>query len=126
MGPTEMKFSKVLPTGHSVIIGLGEQTPDVAETVFDSVKHILHQEKFANTDWSFVSSDVMKAFVKELLEKGLVEALHDHGGFKDECPLGDQCPIHTTALENSTRRARVWDMVKGKYAAMRKRMSGGS
>jgi len=41
----------------------------------------------------------------------------------DACELGDQCPLHTNALQNISRRSKVWSMVKDKYAAMRAKMS---
>jgi hypothetical protein len=126
MGPTEMKFSRTVPTGHSVVIGVGEDAPDVADKVFEAVADILTTDQFRNVDWSVISSDIMDAFEEELLENSLVEALKEHGGFEDQCPLGDKCPIHTTAIQYKTRRGKVWSMIKGKYEALRRKMSGGS
>jgi hypothetical protein len=123
MGPSEMKFSRTIPSGHTVVIGLGEDVPDVAEKVFKAVSDILTADQFRDVDWSFISSDMMQAFEKELLENRLVTALEGHGGFEDQCPLGDQCPIHTNALQYKTRREKVWSMIKGKYEALRQKMS---
>ncbi len=35
-----------------------------------------------------MTSELMDVFEKELLETALVDAMHDHGGFSDQCPLG--------------------------------------
>ena len=125
MGPTEMRFSRTTPTGHSIVVGLGEDSEEIAKKVFDSVSGILAMEKFVSLDWTFISSDMMNDFEDELLKTALVDALHDHGGFEDACELGDRCPIHTNAYQNATRRSKIWGMVKDKYAAMRARMSAG-
>lgn len=124
MGPTEMRFSKSTPGGHSIVVGLGEDSPDVAESVFKAVSGILGSERFRDTEWIYITSELMEAFEEELLQSTLVDALHDYGGFEDQCSLGDQCPIHTNAVLYQTRREKVWGLVKGKYAAMRERMRG--
>lgn len=126
MGPTEMKFSKTIPTGHSVVVGLDENAPDVADKVFDAVNVILSSDQFESVDWSFISSDVMNAFEKELVENRLVKALEQHGGFEDQCPLGEKCPIHTNAFQYASRREKIWAMIRGKYEVLKKKMSGGS
>ncbi|MHA1770697.1 MAG: hypothetical protein ACTSYL_02895 [Candidatus Thorarchaeota archaeon] len=38
MGSTTMRFSKIMPSGHSVVIGLSEDRPDVAESVYAAVQ----------------------------------------------------------------------------------------
>lgn len=126
MGATEMEFSKTVPTGHSVVIGLGDNAPNVADRIFDALATILPSDQFRDMDLSFISSDLMNAFENELLENKLVEALKEHGGFENQCPLSDQCPIHTDAVQYGTRRENVWSMIKGKYDALRNKMSGGS
>ena len=83
MGSTEMRFSKTTPTGHSVVIGLGEDSPDIAEDIYREVSKILAGDRFANVDWTYMTSELMDAFEKELLETALVDAMHDHGGFTD-------------------------------------------
>jgi hypothetical protein len=123
MGPTEMRFSKTTPSGHSIVVGLAEDSLEIANKVFEQVESILAKEKFVNLDWSFITSEIMNDFQDELLKSALVDALHDHGGFEDTCPLGDRCPIHTNAFRNKTRRGKIWSMVKDKYAAMRAKMS---
>jgi len=122
MGPTQMRFSKTIPSGHSIVVGLGEDKPEIAQRIFDAVSGILAKEKFHTVDWSYVTSDIMNAFEDELLRSTLVNTLHEYGGFEDQCSLGDQCPIHTNAILYKTRRERVWNLIKGKYAAMRELM----
>jgi hypothetical protein len=124
MGPTQMRFSKSIPSGHSIVVGLGEDKPEVAERIFGAVSEILAAEKLLNIDWSYVTSDIMNAFEAELLNSTLVDALHDYGGFEDQCSLGNQRPIHTNALLYQTRREKVWGLIKSKYTAMRERMRG--
>ncbi|TFG33709.1 hypothetical protein EU527_07030 [Candidatus Thorarchaeota archaeon] len=124
MGPTEMRFSRTTPSGHTIVAGLHEDNKEVAVKVFDEVSKILGSERFVNIDWSFISSDIMEEFETQLLKSALVDALHDHGGFEDQCPLGDNCPIHTNALQYKTKRVKVWEMIKGKYASMKAKMSG--
>lgn len=121
MGSTEMRFRKALPTGHSIVVGLSEDSPEVAEAVFSSVDEVLKNDRFQSADWNHVTSVIMDDFKQALLESALPKALHDYGGFKDECALGDQCPLHTTAVESRTQK--VWSAIKGKYAAMRERMA---
>jgi len=123
MGPTEMRFSRTTPQGHSIVIGLGRDSALIANKIFDSVAGVLAMEKFVSRDWSFISSEVMNDFEDELLKTALVDALHDYGGFEDTCELGDRCPIHTNAFQNTTRRGKIWSLVKDKYAAMRAKMS---
>ena len=124
MGPTQMRFSKTTPSGHSIVVGLGEDMPEVAESIFEGVSGILAAEQFLTVDWSYVTSDLMNAFEDKLLKSTLVDILHDYGGFEDQCSLGNQCPIHTNALLYQTRREKVWGLIKGKYASMRERMQG--
>ncbi len=124
MGPTQMRFSKTTPTGHSVVVGLGEDNPEVAEKVFKAVSAVLEQDRFKEIEWIHITSDVMNDFEEELLQNALVKALEEHGGFSDECPLGDRCPIHTNAFVS--RRQKVWSMVKSKYSALKAKMTGKS
>lgn len=122
MGPTQMRFSKTTPAGHSIVVGLGEDSPDIAERIFSAVSGILGSDRFRDVDWTYITSDLMDDFEEELLQSRLVEALHDSGGFKDQCSLGDQCPIHTNALLYRTRREKIWSLIKGKYETLRERM----
>lgn len=125
MGPTEMRFSRTTPTRHTIVVGLGEDSADLANKIFDAVAGVLAMDKFATLDWTMISSDMMNDFKEELLKTALVDALHEHGGFEDKCELGDQCPLHTNASQNTTRRGKIWSLVKDKYASMRAKMSAG-
>jgi hypothetical protein len=124
MGPTQMRFSKSTPAGHSIVAGLGEDSTEIVDRVFTAVSGILGSDRFRDVDWTYITSDLMDDFEKELLQSRLVEALHDYGGFEDQCSLGDLCPIHTNAILYQTRKEKVWGLIKGKYAAMRERMRG--
>ncbi len=120
MGATQMRFAKTTPDGHSIVVGLSEDNQDAANDVFIGVEAILKQDKFSNIDWSIITSNLMKDFETELLESALIEAMHGHGGFHDECSLGDMCPMHTTAIQSRT--SRIWGSIKQKYADMKARM----
>ncbi len=124
MGNTEMRFAKSTPDGHSIVVGLSEDRPEVADELFNAVSKTLASERFTGVDWTYITSEVMADFEDELLNHNLNDALHDYGGFKDECPLGDMCPIHTTAVKS--RKQRIWGAIKEKYAAMKRKMSGGA
>ena len=67
MGPTEMRFLRTTPTGHSIVVGLGEDSEEIANKVFESVAGVLAMEKFVSIDWTFISSDMMNDFEDELL-----------------------------------------------------------
>ncbi|MBD3158938.1 MAG: hypothetical protein GF309_09140 [Candidatus Lokiarchaeota archaeon] len=122
MGPTDMRFTKTTPEGHSIVVGLSKDREDVAQRVFEVVQEALHEEQFASVDWTAVSGDVMNRFEKELVESRLPEAMHEYGGFSDQCPLGDQCPMHTNA--GMSRTQRIWGAIKNKYRSLKKKMAG--
>jgi hypothetical protein len=123
MGDTEMRFAKSTPGGHSIVVGLSEDKPEIADELFNAVSKTLASDRFKDVDWDFITSEVMTDFEDELLNQNMNDALHEYGGFKDECPLGDMCPIHTTAVKSRTQQ--IWGAIKDKYAAMKKKMSGG-
>ena len=120
MGPTQMRFNKTTPDGHSIVVGLGEDRPDIASKVFDEISEILLTDEFKGFDWSHINSDIMRSFEDQLLNRALVDALGEVGGFADECSLGDQCPIHTNAFVH--QKTSIWGAVKSRYAAMKQRM----
>ena len=122
MGETEMKFSKTTPDGHSVVIGLSKDAQDVANEVFEAVSRTLSLDKFKDADWDYITSDLMEEFEQELVNDALPGAMLEYGGFEDRCTLGDMCPIHTNATQS--RASRIWEAIRGKYAAMKQRMSG--
>ncbi|MGY5876589.1 MAG: hypothetical protein RTU30_12645 [Candidatus Thorarchaeota archaeon] len=122
MGPTQMKFSRTMPTGHSVVVGVDEDDDELVNDVFKNVNRILSADKYRDVDWTVISADMMKEFEKDLLGSALVDALHNHGGFSDECTLGDQCPMHTNAFV-AQKQGGIWGAIKARYAGMRKRMA---
>ncbi|TFG13239.1 hypothetical protein EU537_07080 [Candidatus Thorarchaeota archaeon] len=124
MGPTQMRFSKTTPGGQSVVIGLSENRPEVAETVFRAVNDVLAKPRFNDIEWTHVTGEIMNDFENELVNDTLPDALHSYGGFSDDCPLGDQCPIHTTAYQST--RSKIWGAIKDKYAALKRKMMGKS
>ncbi|MFO7837029.1 MAG: hypothetical protein R6V83_10250 [Candidatus Thorarchaeota archaeon] len=122
MGPTDMRFTKTTPEGHSIVVGLSKDREDVAQSVFDAVQETLHQEQFADVDWTAVTRGNMNRFEEELVRSRIPEAMHEYGGFEDKCPLEDQCPMHTNA--KMSRKQRIWGAIKDKYQALKKRMAG--
>jgi hypothetical protein len=123
MGPTEMRFSRMIPSGHTIVVGLHEDNKEIANNVIDEVSRILTTPQFSDADWNHISSDLMSKFESELLGTALYKALDAHGGFEDTCPLGDNCPIHTNATQYKKGRLKVWNLIKEKYAALRAKMS---
>jgi len=123
MGDTEMKFSKSTPAGHTIVVGLSEDRPEIADALFDGLSATLASERFKDVDWDYITSEVMTEFEDELLNHSLTNILHHYGGFEDQCPLGNNCPIHTNA--EKSRKQRIWDAIKEKYDSLKKKMSGG-
>ncbi len=121
MGQTTMRFSKIMPSGHSVVIGLSEDRPEVVESVYNAVGKILESDRFRNVDWNVISSELVTDFTSALINDYLAEAMHDYGGFKDECPLGDMCPMHTDPV--LSRRQRIWGAIRSRYEDMKRRMA---
>ncbi|MHA1770696.1 MAG: hypothetical protein ACTSYL_02900 [Candidatus Thorarchaeota archaeon] len=65
----------------------------------------MSNDRFRDVDWGLISSDLVTDFTNALINDYLVDAMHKYGGFKDECPLGDQCPMHTDSV--LSRRQRI-------------------
>ncbi len=84
---------------------------------------LIGAHEFRGIDWTVITSDLMREFENKLLNSALVEALHDYGGFHDECPFGNQCPLHTDAV--MSRRERIWGVIRNTYTMMKKKMGGG-
>ncbi len=120
MGYTTMRFSKVMPGGQSVVIGLSEDDLATAEAVFNGVKQLFELDKFKDVDWGYVRRDIVDAFTQELVDRVLVDVMHERGGFHDECPLGDMCPMHTRADTADSRG--IWSIIRSKYDELRRRM----
>ena len=123
MGTTDMRFSKSVPTGHSIVVGLSEDDPNLADNVFKSVSDILENERFRGIDWTIITADLMKSFEEELMNSTLPAAVHD---FQDECAFGDQCPLHVNAF--ISRKQRIWGAIRKSIDSfrekMKKKMSG--
>jgi hypothetical protein len=119
MGLTHMRFAKTTPDGHSIVVGLSEDDTDLATNVFREVEGVLQKDKFRNLDWSMITSVIQKDFETELLGSALVNAMHSHG-FSDQCPLGDQCPMHVTAV--ISKREKIWSSIRKKYDVLREKM----
>ena len=123
MGNTEMRFSKSIPTGHSIVVGMSEDNPNLADKVFDELSNILESDTFKGIDWTVISAELMKEFEEQLMNSTLPKAVHD---FKDECPFGDQCPLHVNAFVS--RKQRIWGAIRRSVDSfrekMKKKMSG--
>ncbi len=122
MGSTDMRFSKTFPGNHTIVVGLSADVPEMADVVFEAVNKALQTEPFKSIDWSLITGEDTKKLEAYLINKVLPEALHDYGGFKDECPLGDQCPLHTVG-PTSTRQ-KIWGVFREKYRMLREKMAG--
>ncbi len=122
MGETEMRFSKSVPNSHTIVVGLSANSPEMAEVVFKAVNNALNADPFDKMDWTLITGDMTRKFESYLINEVLPQALHEFGGFKDECPLGDQCPLHTTGP--TSRRQRIWNVFKDKYRMLREKMAG--
>ncbi len=120
MAYTSMRFSKTLPEGHTVVVGLSEDRPDVAKRVYEAVDSLLKQPRYQGVDWEVVTSELVHDFTRDLTQNYLVDAMHKFGAFADECPLGDQCPIHSDPIIGQKRR--IWDVIRARYDAMKKMM----
>ncbi len=107
MGNSEMRFTKTTPGGHSVVIGLSEDAPDVANEVFSAVSGILASGRFVNQDWSVISSDLMASFEEELLESSLPKALHDYGALRTNALFAISVSSTLTPLNLGRRESGV-------------------
>jgi hypothetical protein len=123
MGKTDMRFSKSVPTGHSIVVGMSEDDQKLADKVFKEISGILESDLFREVDWTVITAELMNAFEEDLMNSTLPKAVHE---FKDECPFGDQCPLHVNAFVS--RRQRIWGAIKRSISSfrekMKKKMSG--
>jgi hypothetical protein len=117
MGNTDMRFSKSVPTGHSIVVGMSEDNSGLAEKVFKEISEILESDTFKDVDWNVISAEMMKTFEEELLNSTIPKAVHD---FKDECPFGDQCPLHVNAFVS--RKQRIWGAIRRSVDSFREKM----
>lgn len=119
MGNTVLRFKKTLPTGHSVALGLKKDDVKLANDVFMAVENLL-EKKYANQNWELINENFSKEFERALLNEALIPALHMHGGFEDNCPRGDNCPMKAVPTQKKT----IWSILKEKYQKIWNRMKG--
>ncbi|MHA1228857.1 MAG: hypothetical protein ACTSPV_19200 [Candidatus Hodarchaeales archaeon] len=120
MGNTIMRFSRTLPKGHSIVVGLSEDNEKLANDIFNAVSDLL-EKRFKDVDWDLVTTDFSKEFEKALLEDVLIPELHDYGGFEDNCPLGDKCPMKTLP-HYAQQKKSIWSNIKSTYQGLWSRM----
>ncbi|MFX0183944.1 MAG: hypothetical protein ACFE95_12745 [Candidatus Hodarchaeota archaeon] len=117
MGKTILRFKKTLPTGHSLALGLKKDDLKLANDIFDAVESLL-EEKYRYQNWDLIDENFGKEFEQALLNEALMPALHMHGGFEDNCPKGDNCPMKTSPTQKKT----IWTILKEKYQKIWSRM----
>ncbi|MFX0174548.1 MAG: hypothetical protein ACFE9L_21935 [Candidatus Hodarchaeota archaeon] len=110
MGRTILRFKKTLPTGHSLALGLKKDDVKLANDIFDAVENLL-ETKYRYQNWELIDQSFGKEFEKALLNEALIPALHFHGGFEDNCPKRDNCPMKTIP----TKKKTIWTILKEKY-----------
>ena len=119
MGQTLLRFSEVLPSGHSVALGLTEDSPSMAKEIFDGVEQFVERE-YKNTNWSIITTDFGEEFGRKLIEQVLTPLFHTKGGYKDTCPLGDDCAMKALPSD-SEEKISIWDTIKKTYRRLWKR-----
>ena len=119
MGNTVMNFRKTLPTGHSVVVGLLKENNKVVEDIFKAVESLI-EEKYKDKNWDYIDEDFADNFEKLLAQEVLNPAMHDHGGFADNCPAGSNCPMRTTAVQ--AKKGNVWSILRNTYTAIKTKM----
>jgi hypothetical protein len=111
IGPTVMRFSKVLPSGHNVVLGLSEDSPSMARDIFDGIEKFILTD-YADTNWTIIDTDFGEIFGKSLVEKVLTPLFHSKGGWHDTCPLGDACAMKALP---TVEKVSIWEAIKRKY-----------
>ena len=86
----------------------------------DSRIENLLEKKYVNKNWDLIDENFSKEFEHSLLNEALIPALHIHGGFEDNCPKGDNCPMKTVPTQKKT----IWTILKEKYKKIWNRMKG--
>jgi len=123
MGSTEMRLSKTIPNNHSIVVGLDENSPDIAHLIFNAVQNVLLKEKFASLEWSFVTGETILTFEEELVNSALADVLDMYGGFVDLCTQGKKCPFYTSAQNNSKGQGEIWSVIHNNVSNIRARIS---
>ncbi len=119
MGPTVMRFSQVLPSGHSVVIGLTEDSPTMAKEMFEGIQEFIVRV-YPDTNWTVITTDFGEEFGRRLIEQVLAPMFHAKGGYEDTCPLGEACAMK--ALPSDTEeKTSIWGTIKKTYRRLWKR-----
>ncbi|MHA1712449.1 MAG: hypothetical protein ACTSW4_00110 [Candidatus Ranarchaeia archaeon] len=121
MGNTKMVFRKTFPSGNSVVVGLDKDDPDLVNDVFNAVQKVLEQD-FAGRNWDIVDVDFSNLFEEKFFQTALIPALHGHGGFVDNCLLGDRCLLKTALKDR--RKGKIWVILRNVYARGKSKLRG--
>jgi hypothetical protein len=119
MGPTVMRFSQVLPSGHNIVIGLTEDSPTMAKEIFDGIQGFILRE-YHDTNWMVITTDFGEEFGRKLIEQVLSPLFHTKGGFEDTCPLGESCAMKAIPSDPQERLS-IWGRLKKNYRRLWKR-----
>ncbi|MHA1978473.1 MAG: hypothetical protein ACW98F_15080 [Candidatus Hodarchaeales archaeon] len=120
IGPTVMRFSKVLPSGHNIVIGLSEDSPSMAKEIFDEIDSFI-RENYADTKWAFIDTTFGETFGDMLIKNVLAPLFHTKGGWADTCPLGDACAMKALPVEPTQEKVSIWGAIKKKYRSLWKK-----
>ena len=108
-----MRFNRVLPSGHNVVIGLTDDNPSLAKEIFDGVEKFV-VESYSGVNWTIIDTIFGEEFGKELISKVLTPIFHSTGGWKDQCPLGDACPMKTLP-SGTEKKFSIIETIKNSY-----------
>ena len=120
IGPTVMRFSKVLPSGHNVVIGLSEDSPSMAREIFDGIDAFIRKD-YADTNWSIIDTIFGEKFGELLVKNVLSPIFHTKGGWEDTCPLGDACAMKALPVKPSEEKVSIWGAIKKRYRSLWKK-----
>ena len=120
IGPTVMRFSKVLPSGHNVVIGLSEDSPSMAREIFDGIDAFIRKD-YADTNWSIIDTIFGEKFGELLVKNVLSPIFHTKGGWEDTCPLGDACAMKALPVKPSEEKVSIWGAIKKRYRGLWKK-----
>ncbi|MHA2154360.1 MAG: hypothetical protein ACXABU_03395 [Candidatus Hodarchaeales archaeon] len=120
IGPTVMRFSKVLPSGHNVVIGLSEDSPSMARDIFDGIDTFIRNE-YADTNWTIIDTIFGEKFGELLVNNVLAPLFHNKGGWEDTCPLGDACAMKALPVESTEEKISIWGAIKKRYRSLWKK-----
>ncbi|MHA2171976.1 MAG: hypothetical protein ACXAB7_19055, partial [Candidatus Kariarchaeaceae archaeon] len=119
IGETIMRFNRVLPSGHNVLIGLTEDSPSMAKEIFDGIENFI-SEKYTGVDWTIIDTDFGEEFGKELVSTVLAPLFHRTGGWEDQCPLGDACLMKALPTKEE-KRFSIIETIKNTYRRLWRR-----